>query len=98
MSTESKQTLEIPCANPNCKKTFVVEIANAEILNSLSISAVVWAHPDIQNCPFCGTAYQMRVLKVEAPTIRFDPVRAKSDANIIVPPAGMQLPPAPGRN
>jgi len=93
-----KVQIQIECSNPECTQHFVVEVAAAEVINTLSLSAIVWAHPDVQSCPHCGVAYQMRLLKVESPTIKFDPVRVRSDANIIVPPAGMKLPPAPGSN
>ena len=94
-----KQTLEIQCVNNDCKKTFVVEIPVAEVINTATISGVIWTHPEAQGCPFCGLSYQMRLMRVEAPQLRFDPIRMRSDASrIAVPPPGLKLPPIPGNH
>jgi len=89
---QGRDTFDIQCANPDCRQMFVVEMPRADVINTLTISQIVWAHPDVQSCPHCGCGYQMQLLRVESPTIRWSPVKTRQDANIIIPPAGMKIP------
>jgi len=96
MAEQIGEAFTIECANPECKKQFVVTVPQGEVVNSFTLSMVVWAHPDAQPCPHCGTGYQMRLKGIGQPAVGFIPVRQRSDASVIVPPAGMKLPPPPG--
>ncbi len=48
---------EIKCCNPQCDQSFVVMMPRAEVINTMSVSMVVWAHSDVQACPHCGHSF-----------------------------------------
>jgi hypothetical protein len=90
MAAEQEQTVK--CFNPECTKEFIVFIPPAEVINSMTLSLVCWAHPNIQTCPHCGTPYQMSVRRLQGVELAWAPVRTKRDAGIVVPPAGFHIP------
>ena len=95
----SEQQQEMKCINPQCDKPFVVILPPVEIINSHTVSMVLWAHPEPQCCPHCGTPYQMSVQKVQGTVVAWGIIRTPRDAGIVVPPPGFQLPKVgPGEN
>jgi hypothetical protein len=82
----------IKCFNKDCGKEFAVFAAPPEVINSMTLSMVVWTHPDVQSCPHCGTPYQMMVRKIQGVEVAWSPVRTKGDTGIVVPPPGFKLP------
>lgn len=80
------------CMNDECKKDFIVIIPLAEIANKETVSMVIWAHPDVQNCPHCGTPYQMTIKKISGVHMAWGPVKTKGDAGIVVVPPGFKIP------
>jgi hypothetical protein len=96
-SREVQQTVK--CFNQECGKEFLVMLPHAEVINSLSLSQVIWVHPDVQSCPHCGIPYQMSVRKIQGVEVAWGPVKSRgAEAGIVVPPPGFRVPPIPGKN
>jgi len=89
-----QQQQTIQCFNPECKQPFVVVLPSAEVVNVMTVSMVLWTHPDVQQCPHCGTPYQMTIRRIQGVEVLWGPVRTKRDAGIVVPPPGFKLPSA----
>src|ERR1035437_8755573 len=83
---------QISCFNTDWGEEFVVRLQHAEVISSMSVSLVIWTHPDVQACPHCGVPYQMSVKKLQGVEVAWDPVRTRSTGGIVVPPAGLKLP------
>lgn len=95
-STSIPPQASIECCNPDCKKPFILMMPPPEIVNKMTISMVVWAHPEVQCCPHCGTAHQMAIQKIGDIQIAWSPVQTPKDASMIsLAPAGVRLPPPP---
>lgn len=92
--SETQNQQPVQCFNPACKQQFTVVLPAAEIVNQVTVSMIVWAHPDVQTCPHCGTPYQMRVMKLKGLEVGWAPVRPSKEGAgaIVVPPPGFQLP------
>jgi hypothetical protein len=87
-----EQQQQIKCFNTDCGKEFVVMLPHAEVINSMSVSLVIWTHPDVQSCPHCGVPYQMSVKKIQGVEVAWGPVRTRNTGGIFVPPPGMKIP------
>jgi hypothetical protein len=85
------QQQQMKCINPQCGKEFVVFTPHPEVVNTMTLSMVVWVHPDVQPCPHCGTPYQMTVQSIRGVTAAWRPVKTQGAA-IAVPPPGFKLP------
>jgi hypothetical protein len=93
MAMEDQRQQPVKCLNRDCQKEFVVFAPDPEVINSMTVSMLVWSHPDVQACPHCGTPYQMQVRRIKGVEVAWGPVRTKADAGIVVPPPGFKLPP-----
>lgn len=87
-----QQTQAMKCQNPACAKEFSVLNPPAEVINSMTVSMVIWAHPDVQACPHCGTPYQMSIKTIRGVVANWDPVRTRGDVGIVAPPPGFRVP------
>ena|ERR1035437_7886847 len=92
---QSGQTQTIKCFNKECGKEFIVLLPHAEVINSTSVSIVIWTHPEVQACPHCGIPYQMSVRKIQGVEVAWGPVRTQREAGIVVPPPGFKVPGRP---
>jgi hypothetical protein len=87
-----EQHERVTCMNPECKQEFVVMIPPAEVINSATVSIVVWTHPEMQNCPHCGVPYQMSIRRLGGAELVWRPIQMQRRAGIVVPPPGFKLP------
>jgi len=79
--------LSIECIQ--CKKPFEIITPMADIIESKTVSAIVWAHPETQDCPFCGQPYQMAISKLKGFEISWMAMKKQGDqSRIITVPAG----------
>ena len=91
-----QEFIDITCQNPKCAKMISFKNCEPEIVNQRSISAVVWAHPDIQLCPYCGAPHQLYLKSVKHFEIVFTLVKTRQQNLISLADPGMKLPPPPG--
>jgi hypothetical protein len=86
------QQQQIHCENPDCKKDFVAEIPMPEVINTLSLSILAWAHPELALCPHCGQGHQMAVMRIGDVSVGWKGVKTNRSAGLVIPPAGFKLP------
>ena len=84
------ETYTKKCKECGTENTFT--IPKYEIVNSTSVSAVVFSHPEPQYCDKCGKAYQFIIGTVEGVAIGFIGLAKDPRGQIISPPKGIYIP------
>ena len=81
---DENQKRDIPTLTCKCGKPFEVFMPKADVSENQTFSAIVWAHPEAQKCPYCGQAYQMMIAKLMGFEVTWIPLKQKEDSNIVV--------------
>lgn len=85
---DAVRSQEIECAQ--CKKTFTVTVPEPDFINAMSVSMIVWPHPDPQDCPFCGLSYVFGITGIQGAQQAWIPVeKKKQQSRIVAPPPGL---------
>lgn len=74
-----------------CTKPFDTVTPQMELITGVTVTMMVWAHPEPQRCPHCNQAYQMKVAKIEGLAIGLFPITTDNDSRIITLPPGTKL-------
>jgi hypothetical protein len=72
---------EIPC--PACSKPMGIIEPVAEVVNAITVSAVIWTHQEPQVCPSCGCAFQWKLAGMENPKLKWAIVQVQSSKSVI---------------
>lgn len=67
-----------------CKKDFELFAPKHEIVQGDTMTAIVWVHPELQKCPYCGLGYRMVINQIKGFGMAFIPIQTENDAGIVV--------------
>lgn len=84
---QERQIATLTCSQ--CQKEFEVILPQVEVIQTLTVSMILMQHPNTQNCPRCGMAYQMKIAKVNNLETAWLKVEQKRESRIITPPANL---------
>lgn len=72
----------------DCGKEFDVDMPQHEVINQMTVSMVVFAHPQLACCPHCGTAYRFEVAGLKSAVFgfkKFELPKQEDASRILVP-------------
>jgi len=76
----------------DCGKEFELEMPQHEVVNAMSVSMLIFAHPTMPCCPHCGTAYRFEIAGVKQAVFGFKKfVLEKSEESRIIVPDGVDF-------
>lgn len=82
---------EIPCP---CGEKFGFRLPVPEVVNSGTVSMIVWAHERPAMCPYCNTVFVFRVIGLsEERGLQYgwQPVGKSNNRMIVAPPPGLDV-------
>lgn len=80
---EAGASTPIICSNEKCGKTFDGIMPRCEVVEADTATILVWAHPTLERCPFCGQAHKFTVLNLKGLSVGWIAVKAPGDVTTI---------------